>query len=193
MATLLRASEQPPGLLQMAKETFTLAALSMKFGTFRTDMENIGKAVEQAIRPWVDAVNVPTNATKSGTERIELAVDLALRDQSSKRGSLSSTDTGIDTRLLANSNFQEPSVEKWSQIQSDSDFQKMISDLTPLHVLPLQTSKIAAILMKSTSPAGLIFILGTKVPNVNPLKDMGAARTQSSIQAAINEACALNR
>jgi hypothetical protein len=78
--------------------------------------------------------------------------------------------------------------EGWVQVQKDPDASDLIKELTKLHTIPLDTKRVAGLLLSHKSPIGLIYIMGAAASNVPILRDMDGARKETAIHGALNEA-----
>ena len=85
----------------------------------------------------------------------------------------------------------ESSDEKWAEAAKNPSLRAMLAELTPLHTTPIDAEKCARVLMRYVE--GLIFINGTRVPDVQLLKDMTAARNEAAIHMVVNSAVCIDR
>ena len=148
------------------------------------------RAVDTAVAPITIELASPQHDKKTVAERTHYA-EQSLRQSMQARLSTGSGDLLGRGPLMSITG--EDTDDKWRDAQKDTKLSEMIRELQALHTIPIPAAKCAAIMLKASSPAGLIFLHSTRTPNIEILKDMTVARTPSAISDALNDAVAFGR
>ena len=81
----------------------------------------------------------------------------------------------------------------WIEASDNPDFKQLVAELEKHNLSPPDLRMAASVLMQHKSPAGLIFMAGTRVPPTKILKDLSQARAPSVVHAAMNTVITVDR
>jgi len=147
-------------------------------------------AVESALKSQVLLlVDTADYSTMSFMDRITSAARSANRvakSSGSSRGGAAHADTARDAVF-------DSSEEQWSAAARDPLLRALLSKLATYQTVPFDALQAGAMILKDPSPAGLVFVNTSKVPELQVLKPMTAVRADSTIQSIICAALAFDR